>query len=257
LASDVWVMRWLLFLVPVIALAGAWWRHRPHGARQRQLMLLCQHAGLELAPLDLRPDAAWLPFATFGRSPSGTENVVWDERVGPDVYAFDFWYQDVADDRASAGRRRLTCAVVPLPATCPGLRVAPRDAAGEVTEALRGSDVRLELEDFDRRFLVEAEDKRFAVAFLDQRMMEAFLALPDGVTTEVSEDVLLLSAPLMPPERVLLLFDAACRLRRSMPRVIASLYPHRPGQGAFEHRWLQGRWSPDPTGADLPGRATL
>jgi len=247
-------MRWLLLLVPIVVLAGASWRRRSLGARQRQLMLLCQRSGLEFAPLDLRPDTAWLPFPMFGRAPSGTENVVWDDQAGRDVYVFDFWYQDVADERSIGRRRRLTCAVVPLPASCPGMRVAPRGVAGDATEAFRGSEVTLELEEFDRRFLVEAEDKRSAVAFLDQRMMEAFLGLPDHVTAEVSEDVLLLSAPLLPPERVLLLFDAACRLERQIPRVIAGLFPHRPEQGTFERRWFQGRWSPDPTGASSPAQ---
>lgn len=216
-------------------------------------MLLCQHAGLEFAPLDLRPDTAWLPFPLFGRAPSATENVVWDEQVGRDVYAFDFWYRDEGDERAIGDRRRLTCAVVPLPATCPDLRIAPRGSATDPAEE-EGSEVRLELDEFGRRFRVVAEDVRFAFAFLDQRMMEALLGLPDEVTAEVREDVLLLRAPLLPPERVLLLFDAACRLRRRIPRVVASLFPHRPEEGAFEDRWLQGRWSPDPTGAD-PRRA--
>lgn len=247
-------MRWLLLLVPLVALAGLWWRQRLLGARQRQLMLLCERAGLRFSPLDLRPDTAWLPFAVFGRSPSGTENVVWDQRVGMDVYAFDFWYQDVADERPVGTRRRLTCAVVPLPATCPDLRVGPRDQVDRVGEALQDAEVRLELEDFTRRFVVEADDRRFAFAFLDQRMMEAFLGLPDDVTAEVSEDVLLLSAPLLPPAQVLLLFDAACRIRRRIPRVITSLFPPRPSQGAFEERWLQGRWSSEATGTDLSGR---
>lgn len=249
--ADLGGMEWVLPLVLVVALAGAWWRRRLLGARQRRLMVLCDRAGLRFSPLDLRPDTSWLPFAVFGRSPSGTENVVWDDRVGTDAYAFDFWYQDVTDERPVGARRRLTCAVIPLPAECPDLHVVPRDVTGQLADALRGGEVMLELEDFNRRFAVEADDRRFAVAFLDQRMMEAFLGLPQDVTAEVSGDMLLLSAPLLPPAQVLLLFDAACRLRRRIPRVITSLFPPRPSRSTFEHRWLQGRWSPDATGADL------
>ncbi len=248
-AADLTVMRWLLPLAALVALGGVWWRRRSLGARQRQLMLLCARAGLTFSPLDLRDDTAWLPFPIFGRSPSGTENVVTDERAAGDVRTFDFWYQDAADDRPVGVRRRSTCAVVRLPAACPDLRVAPRDVASPLADAL-GSEVRLELEDFTRRFVVTAQDRRFAVAFLDQRMMEAFLGLPEGVSAEVSEDVLLLSAPLLPPAQVLLLFDAACRIRRRIPRVLTSLFPPRPSEGAFERRWLQGRWSPEATGAD-------
>jgi hypothetical protein len=108
-------------------------------------------------------------------------------------------------------------------------------------------EVRLELERFNRRFIVETEDERFAFAFLDQRMMEALLTLPESVTAEAKEHVLLLTAPLLPAEEVLLLFDAAVRIHRKVPRVVASLFPPRPAEGPFEDRWLQGRWSPDPT----------
>ena len=121
----------------------------------------------------------------------------------------------------------------------------------EVTRALGGEEVRLELEAFDRRFRVETEDVRFAVAFLDQRLMEALLGLPEGVSVDVNEDVLLLSAPLLPAERVLVLFDAAVAIRRRIPRVVSSLFPPRPERGAHEHRWLQGRWSAESTGSDI------
>jgi hypothetical protein len=86
------------------------------------------------------------------------------------------------------------------------------------------------------------------VAFLDQRMMEAFLALPEEVAADVNGDVLLLSAPLLAPERVLRLLDAAAAIHERIPRVVSSLFPRPPHQGPHEQRWLQGRWSPDPTG---------
>ena len=52
-------------------------------------MHLCRRAGLDFAPLDLRPDTAWLPFPMFGHPRHGTENVTWDRSVREDVYAFD------------------------------------------------------------------------------------------------------------------------------------------------------------------------
>jgi hypothetical protein len=223
------------------------WRLRWLAGRQRRLMLLCRRAGLHFAPLDTFLDTAWLPFPMFGRERSGTENVVWDRRTGPDVRVFDFRYE-VDDDRPGGARRRLTCAVVPLAASCPRLRVTPRDVVDEAVEALVGEGIRLELEAFGRRFHVEAEDERFAVAFLDQRMMEALRALPEQVGVEVHEDVLLLSARLLSPERVLRLLDAAATIHRRVPHVVSTLYPRRPHEGPYERRWLQGRWSPDPTG---------
>ena len=245
-------MRWWLVLPLVVAVIGrAWWRWRRGTARQRRLMLLCRRAGLGFAPLDLRPDTAWLPFPIFGYERHGTENVVWDRALGEDVYAFDLWYVEPADERGRGVRRTLTCAAVPLRSSCPRLRVAPRDLADDVARAFGGEEVRLELEAFDRRFRVETADARFAFAFLDQRLMEAFLGLPDGVTVDVNGDRLLLWAPLLPAEQVLVLFDAATAIRRRIPRVVSSLFPPRPERGAHEHRWLQGRWSPESTGSDV------
>jgi hypothetical protein len=79
-------------------------------------------------------------------------------------------------------------------------------------------------------------------------MMEGLLGLPPSVTAETNEDVLLLTAPLLPPAEVLRLFDSAVELRERIPRSLGSLYPHRPERAAHEDRWLQGHWSPEPTG---------
>ena len=64
----------------------------------------------------------------------------------------------------------------------------------------------------------------------------------------MNEDVFLLWAPLLSAEQVLLLFDEAVAIQRRIPRVATSLFPPRPTRGPREGRWLQGRWSPDPTG---------
>jgi hypothetical protein len=241
-------VRWLIPVVVAAVVAGVWWRRRGSIDRQRRLMLLCRRAGLEFAPLDLSPDTALLPVPMFGHPRQGTENVVWDRGGGGDVRAFDFWYHETGDERALGPRRRFTCAVVPLRFTCPRLRIAPRDVVDDIVGALAGREVRLELEEFGRRFRVESDDAQFAVAFLDQRMMEALLGLPEDVTVDVNEDVLLLWAPQLPAEKVLLLFDAAVAIRRRIPRVASSLFPPRPARGPREGRWLQGRWSPESTG---------
>lgn len=241
-------MKWLALLVVVgVTLARAVWRWRRGAARQRRLMLLCRRAGLDFAPLDLNRDTAWLPFPMFGRARSGTENVVWDRTRGTKIRAFDFWCEEPADDRTVTPRRRFTCAVVPLAFSARRLRIEPRDLDDEMKAAFGLREVRLELEEFNRRFVVEAEDERFAIAFLEQRMMEGLLALPAGVTAETNEDVLLLSASQLPAEQVLVLFDAAVAIHRRIPRSLPSLFPLRPTEGPFEDRWLQGRWSPDPT----------
>jgi hypothetical protein len=108
-------------------------------------------------------------------------------------------------------------------------------------------EIELELEDFNRRFVVRTEDERFAIAFLEQRLMEALLALPNGVSVDVNEDVVLLSASELPAEQVLVLFDAAMEIDERIPHSLPSLFPPRPHEGPFEDRWLQGHWTPEPT----------
>lgn len=244
-------MKWLIWVVVGVGVATVWWRRRGRAARQRQLMLLCRRVGLEFAPLDPFPDTQWLPFPMFGHSTRGSGNVVWDRRQGADVRVFDFWYQDPGHDDPIGVRRRLTCAVVPLAFSCSGLRISPRDVLDDKKHAPGWSEVRLDLEEFDNRFLVETEDPWFATAFLDQRVMEALLRLPDAVIADVGEGSLLLWAPELAPEQVLRLLYAAIGIRRRIPRVLSSLFPPRPTQGPYEHRWLQGRWSTDPTGGDV------
>jgi Protein of unknown function (DUF3137) len=235
-------------LVAAVCVGVASRRLRGAG-RQRRLMLLCQRAGLDFAPLDLFGDTSWLPFAMFGRERSGTENVVWERERGREIRAFDFWYEDPRDEGGFSPRRSLTCAVVPLGASSPSLRISPRDLTDGVRAALGAPEVRLELEAFNRRFDVECDDQRFAIAFLEQRMMEALLALPDGVGVDVNEDVVLLSAPLLPAEEVLRLFDAAVAIHERIPHSLSSLFPPRPARGPHEDRWLQGHWSAEPTEA--------
>jgi hypothetical protein len=210
-------------------------------------MLLCQRAGLDFAAVDLFGDTAWLPFPMFGRQRHGTENVVWERARGEEIRAFDYWYEEPSDDRPVTPRRRLTCAVVPLAGSVPRLRIEPRDLDDDVKALLGLPEVSLELEAFNRRFAVRSEDQRFAIAFLEQRMMEALLALPDGVAVDVNESVVLLSAPELPAEQVLRLYDAAVAIHERIPRSLPSLFPPRPDEGPYEDRWLQGHWTPDPT----------
>jgi hypothetical protein len=230
-------------LVVLVALAvAAWWRRRRREDRQRDLMELCWRAGLRFAPVDPFPDTTWLAHPLFAHPRLGAENVVWDGHDG--VRAFDLWYEQTSDDGSHPVRRWATCAAGRVPIGGGRLRVVPRT----FEDAPRfGEEIRLELDAFDRRFRVECDDRRFAFALLDQRMMEAVLGLPDDVVLDLDEGTLVLWAPLLPPERVLLLFEAARAVERHVPRVVSELYPPRPDRGPHEGRWLQGRWTPEPT----------
>jgi hypothetical protein len=248
-------MRWALAFMAVMIGVGAWQALRLHRRlnRQRQLMLLCDAAGLAFAPLDLSLETAWLPFEIFGRRPSGTENVAWDPRHEGGVRAFDFWYEEARGDGGFRVRRTITCATVPLAFTCGRVRVAPRDLVDDMSHVLGLSHVTLELEEFNRRFRVEAEDARTASALLDQRLVRRLLRLPSDVVVDVNEEVLLLWAPELPAAAMLELLQAATSIQGDLPRVMTSLFPPRPAQGPHERRWLQGRWTPEPIGEDRTG----
>jgi hypothetical protein len=236
---------WICALAVVGAVA--WWRRHGREARQRRLMRLCRRAGLDFAPLDPFPDTTWVAHPRFAHPEQRAENVVWDREADDGTRVFDLWYEQATGvEGTRAARRRATCAVVPSPCSGPRLTVVPRGV--EDVGGVLGEDLDLELEAFNRRFRVRCRDRRFAFAFLDQRMMQALLALPDGVLLDAYDGTLVLWAPHLPPERVLLLFEAARAVRRHVPRVVSELYPPRPERGPHEGRWLQGAWSPDPTG---------
>lgn len=240
-------MEWFTLALVVVAVAVGAWRLVRGASRQRKLMLLCRRAGLDFVAMDLFESTAWLPFRMFGRPSHGVENVVWQQERGFEIRAFDYWYEDTAPDRPVGPRRRLTCAVVPLGASARRLRIAPRDLEDDMRDLLGLHEIELELETFNRRFAVHTEDERFAIAFLEQRMMEALLALPEAVTVDLKEDVILLSVPELPAEQVLRLYDAAVAIHGRIPRSLPSLFPPRPTEGRYEDRWLQGHWTPDPT----------
>jgi hypothetical protein len=238
-------MWWLCGAAAAAVGAWGWWRAHARASRQRRLMLLCWRAGLDFAPLDPFPDTTWVPHPLFSHARMGSENVVWDREADDGLRVFDLWYEDVTDEGGRPPRGWMTCAVVPLPFSSPRLTVVPR---GLDDVAVLGNEVRFELEAFDRRFRVECEDRRFAFAFLDQRMMQALLGLPEGVALDATEDILVLHASLLPPERALLLYEAAAAVRRRLPRVVSDLYPRRAVRGPHEARWLQGRWSAESIG---------
>jgi hypothetical protein len=236
----------VLSLVAAALAAVTWWRVRRRLDRQRALMNLCLDAGLDFAPVDPFPDTTWVAHPRFAHPDRGAENVVWDRESGEGVRVFDFWYETSTDESARPARRYATCAAVRVPFSCPRLRIAPRGIHD--VAAPFGDEIALELEEFDRRFRVRCADRRFAFAFLDQRMMQALLALPPEVLVDANEDTVVLWAPLLPPARVLLLFEAARAVRRHLPRVVSDLYPARPQRGPHEERWFRGSSSAEPTG---------
>ena len=238
------VVLWLLALLVVSAIGG--WRALRWRSRQRTLMLLCERAGLRFSPVDLGGASAWMPFRWVLRGNwVGAENVVAYE--GDDVHVFDLLVEEWSSRQdVPPPKKRYTCAVVPLEGGCPRILIRPQQAVDGLAGALSGGAIDLDLEAFNRRFTVRADDRRFAVAFCDQRMMRAIMQVPARVGVATNEDRLLLFGPELRPGDVLLLLEAARKIRDAVPAVVGDLYPPRPSKSPYEDRWLQGRWSPDP-----------
>jgi hypothetical protein len=222
-----------LFWIAVVV-AGtviAYLRARRHERRARALAARARRLGLEFAALDLFNDG-WQPFRLFGMGTHrGVENVLYGRLAGVVVHGFDYWYSEGEDvgPVALAARRRFSCAVVGIPASCPPLIVQPRDQAEELDRLLGGDVLTLELEEFNRRFRIRCEDRMFAVAFLEQRMMSALLAIPVEAALAVAEDRMLLVSKELPPDGVDRLLRSVVHLTSAVPRSLASRYPLRPG----------------------------
>jgi len=216
-------------------------------------MLLCQRAGLRFSPIDLGGAAAWMPFRWVLRGNwVGAENVVAYD--GDDVHAFDLVVEErETREDVAPPKKRYSCAVVPVSGGCPRMLIRPQQPIDGLAEVLTGTAIDLDLEAFNRRFTVRADDRRFATAFCDQRMMQAIMRIPAGIGVATNEDRLLLFGRELPPAQVLLLLEAARRIRDAVPPVVADLYPPRPSKSPYEDRWLQGRWSPDPVHRGDPG----
>jgi hypothetical protein len=245
------VLLWLIALL-VVGAIGAWRALRAR-SRQRSLMLLCQRAGLRFSPVDLHGASAWMPFRWVLRGNwAGAENVIAYD--GDDVHAFDVLVEEWSSrDDVSPPQERYTCAVVPLESGCPRMLIRPHQTIDGLADAFTGAAIDLDLDAFNRRFTVRADDRRFAVAFCDQRMMHAIMRVPAGIGVATNEDRMLLFGAELKPAQMLLLLEAARKIRDAVPPVVVDLYPPRPPKSPYEDRWLQGRWSPDPVSRDDTG----
>jgi hypothetical protein len=244
---------WLLVVVPIVSAVVLTARTRSN--RARALARMCSDAGLAFSPTDpfLFTDTTFLPFPMFTPIADWqVRNVVWDE-ADDRVRVFDY----LRAGSTERPRLECTCAVVPMPFTVPNVAVVPRGIDDPIAELTGRVAVALELDAFNQRFEARGDDPRAVVALLDQRMMQTLLHLPVTTVLHVRENRMLLLSSTLEPGDVLVLLRTAAKLAERVPRVVASLYPPRPAEGQYEDRWLQGSWSPDPTGADAPNPGHL
>jgi hypothetical protein len=199
------------------------WVDGSRTARRTRLQEVCGWAHLEFAASNPFKDTAGLPFRPFRFRRNLVENVIWDPSRSTRFRVFDYWFMDPGNDHVVQRPRRLTCAIAPLPTIAPRLRVAPRKGSN-AKDSIGLPEVELNPEEFNKRFLVETEDVRFAIGLLQRGMLDALAALPDGVALNANQDVMMLSAPLLPPQQVVLLFDAVVAIATRVPAGIISTH---------------------------------
>ena len=220
-----------MLVLGFVGVGVLWARRQRRAERDRSIAALAKSMRLTYSPIDLFNDL-WQPFHFFGLGTDrGVENVLAGTVDDVEIRVFDYWYEQVDDGSFEIveGRRRFSCGVVAVPASCPKLAVQPRTTSDDLIGLVGGDVLPLELEAFNRRFRVRCEDQRFAIAFLEQRMMEALLLMPVPAAMAVSEDRVLLVARQLPVEQVALLLRGLASIRHAFPRSLPSLYPLRAG----------------------------
>jgi hypothetical protein len=175
-------------------------------------------------------DSDFHPFLHFGKLPGsqGVENVVWGERAGREVRAFEYW-RPVAEDEPI----RYSCAMVRIPNGWPSLLVR-RKGRFDVARSVAGlGGQELELEDFNRVFEVRSDDGRLASAIVDQRMMSWLLESDPVLGFQLQHGWLLAWMPRLPPQEIERVLTMVERFHEQIPRAVWSLYgdgsPATPG----------------------------
>lgn len=226
---------WLVpVLFVVLAVGGAvlnWWLKQK---RRKEIAFFGHQLGLAYSQHDPGVGMGGHPFELFHKGDGrGYENFLTGTWQGVELAACDYWYYE--ETRDSNGRRhrtyyRFSCLTVPVDAACPALRIHPEGLFSRLADRLGFSDIRFELEEFNRAFEVESDDRRFASAFVDQRMMQQLLRAGNDWGYEVAGSRALVYHDRLAPAELVHLLGTAKGFADHIPRVIASLYA-RPSQG--------------------------
>lgn len=170
------------------------------------------------------------PFELFRRGDlRGAEHVMWRQDDPSNARVFDYWWADEhydEDGRVQRVYRRCTAGTVEAGWLWPELTIDPETSLSRVADRLGGGDLELESDEFNRLFEVRCTDRRFATAFLDARMIELLLSTRGQFHLHVKNRWLLLWSDAELPGRLFPSFLGLLeRLRATVPRVVAELYP--------------------------------
>jgi hypothetical protein len=173
----------VLLLVVGCAFAGyASFKYRLRQARIAAVRSLALRIGFSFT-IDDVDHVTSMPFALFAKGDGRKADLVCSGvHNGRPLRLFDFVYWEESSDgkgRRSRSSYRFTCAILQIPAACPGLAITHEDFLTRLGSHIGFHDVELEYDEFNRRFRVKCDDRKFAFTLLDGEMMQ-WLVDADG-----------------------------------------------------------------------------
>jgi hypothetical protein len=214
----------VIALVALVVAGGSWWfQYRLRQKRIANLLLVAQRLGFEFSPDDVNNTMGY-PFDLFTRGDGqGIENVMWGERNGVPMCAFDFWYYEESTDnkgRRSRSYSRFTCAAMTIAADCPTLRIGHEGVFTRIGSALGFKDVELEYDEFNREYRVHCADQKFAFSLLDGRMMEFLLRVSSIDALEIVGPFVLIATGKLASQDWPVLVETAEQFHEHVPNVV-------------------------------------
>ncbi len=218
----------LLLLVGAGIAAFAYLKYRARQARIAATRALARRIGFTFV-IDDVDHITGMPFALFARGDGRKADLVCTGvHNGLPLRLFDFAYwEDSSDGHGRRSRRyyRFTCAILQIPAACPGLCITHEDFLTRLGSHVGFHDVELEYDDFNRRFRVKCNEQKFAFTLLDGEMMQWLLDADGFEALEVVGPWVLLAAKQLEPARWPDLGTWLDRFHAQVPPLVYSTYP--------------------------------
>ena len=170
-----------------------------------------------------------MPFALFARGDGRKADLVCSGvHNGRPLRLFDFVYWEDSSDgkgRRSRSYYRFTCAILQIPAACPGLTIAHEDFLTRLGSHIGFHDVELEYDEFNRRFRVKCNEQKFAFTLLDGEMMQWLLDADGFEALEVVGPWVLLAVNQLEPARWPDLGTWLDQFHGRVPPLVYTTYP--------------------------------
>ena len=185
----------------------------------------CSMLAAEQGHLGCTADAVVVAGAEAGDG-RGVENVVWGQRDGLDIKAFEYWYYEDSSDaegHTSRDYSHFSCTVVPTAVSCPHTAIAPEGVLSRLGRALGFHDIEFESEEFNKAMKVNSADPKFATYLVDARMMQ-WLLDNKGWHFELCDRWLLAYRSRTKPKLIWGVIEAAREFHQHIPNVIEETY---------------------------------